>query len=67
MKKVAVLVAGMARPADLYVPSGYPTIQAAISAAITGDTVWVADGTYTGTGNKNLGWTGKKITVNSVN
>ncbi|MDI6752036.1 MAG: carboxypeptidase regulatory-like domain-containing protein [bacterium] len=42
-------------------------ILAAIQAATTGDTVWVADGTYTGTGNKDLTWTGKQITVRSVN
>jgi predicted outer membrane repeat protein len=38
-----------------------------INAAVTGDTVWVADGTYAGTGNKNLSWSGKHITVRSVN
>ena len=70
MKKVlgmVVLVAGMARPADLYVPSQYGTIAAAINAAATGDTVWVADGTWTGIGNKDLSWSWKKITVRSVN
>ncbi len=40
--------------ATLRVPSQYSTIQLGLSAAVTGDTVLIADGTYTGTGNKSL-------------
>lgn len=47
------------------VPSQYPTIQAAINACVNGDTVSVADGTYTGTGNKNLDFGGRAIVVMS--
>ena len=36
---------------------GYPTIQAAIDACNQGDTVFVPEGTYTGTGNVNLNFT----------
>jgi len=46
---------------------GYDTISAAISAASSGDTVEVGDGTYTGDPNKNLTWDSKSLTVKSAN
>jgi len=45
----------------------YPTIQAAIDAASDYDVVVVADGNYTGEGNKNLDFGGKAITLRSQN
>ncbi|MCK5175031.1 MAG: hypothetical protein KAR47_16675 [Planctomycetes bacterium] len=43
----------------------YTTIQAAIDAADTNDIVVVADGTYTGSGNYDIDFKGKAITVRS--
>ncbi|MHC4364847.1 MAG: hypothetical protein ACYSTJ_05210, partial [Planctomycetota bacterium] len=39
------------------------TIHAGIDAAGTADTVLIADGTYTGSGNRDLDYQGKAITV----
>lgn len=48
------------------VPGDQPTIQAGINAAVNGDEVVLADGTYTGAGNVNCNFNGKLITLRSA-
>jgi parallel beta-helix repeat protein len=44
----------------------YPTIQAAIDAAVNGDELVAEPGTYTGPGNRDIDFLGKAITVRST-
>jgi predicted outer membrane repeat protein len=52
---------------DLRVPSVYPTLQAAVDAAWSGDTIWIADGNYHGDGNRDIDFKGKALTLCSEN
>ena len=42
----ACVVGTVANAADLFVPDDHPTIQAAINASVSGDTITVRAGTY---------------------
>jgi len=63
----AIFVNSYAHAAALNVPGQYSSIQVAIDAASNGDTVLVSDGTYTGSGNRDIDFKGKAITVRSIN
>jgi len=54
-------------PCHMYVPAQYSTIQHAINEAWDGSVVWVADGTYTGEGNRDIDFMARAITVTSEN
>ena len=41
----------------------YPTIQAAINAAVTGDSIVLTNGTFVGNGNRDVDFKGKALTV----
>lgn len=53
--------------ATIHVPADQRTIQAGIDIAQNGDTVLVDDGVYTGEGNVNIDFKGKRITLKSKN
>jgi hypothetical protein len=52
-----------ARGAVLNVPEEYVTIQAAVDAAVDGDSVLIAPGLYSGSGNTNVSLLGKRLLV----
>jgi len=62
---VFLFPARSARARTIHVPADSATIQAGLDGALAGDTVLVADGVYTGEGNKNLDFLGKTVVLTS--
>jgi predicted outer membrane repeat protein len=62
----ALVIAPLAAPAaTIHVPANMPTLQEGIDAAAAGDTVLVADGTYTGVLNRDIEFHGVNLTLKS--
>jgi hypothetical protein len=56
-------LSGTLSATTIRVPIDQPTIQAAIDAAVNGDSVRVSPGTYSGDGNRDIDFKGKSIVV----
>ena len=52
---------------EVHVPADFPTIQQAMDHTAPGGSVIIADGTYQGTGNRDLDFKGRSFTVRSEN
>jgi len=62
---VVFSIASLSTAATIHVPADQPTIQAGIDAAVSGDIVRVASGTWTGPENTNLSFGGRQIVLES--
>ncbi len=63
----AAILTGSAFADTILVPDDYPTIQEAVDAAVNGDEILVAEGTYVGSGESVVEIVGKSITLRASN
>jgi hypothetical protein len=66
MAAVPAILTMTAPAADIHVPADHPTIQAAVDAAGHGDSIIVADGTYSGPGFVDVDAAGKSVKIESA-
>lgn len=59
------LVAAPVEGAIIHIPGDFSTIQQGIDASVDGDTVLIADGRYTGPGNRDIDFGGRAILITS--
>lgn len=59
------LTTGAPQATTIAVPGDQPSLQAAVDVALSGDTVLVAPGNYSGPGNRDISLLGKKLVVTS--
>ncbi len=64
---MTAFICQVTRASVIHVPADQPDIQSGINIASDGDTVLIADGTYTGDGNRDIDFLGKAIIVKSGN
>jgi hypothetical protein len=63
---LSLVVCGVVQSAVIRVPEDAANIQTAIIIAVSGDTIVIGNGTYTGTQNRNLDLYGKTLTIRSL-
>ncbi|MDP6668491.1 MAG: S8 family serine peptidase [Candidatus Krumholzibacteria bacterium] len=67
-QRYSLIVTGIVREhaSIVYVPADYGTIQAAIDASLSGDSIYVSPGIYSGIGNRDLDFGGKDLLLQSL-
>jgi len=62
----ALILSSLAGAATINVPGDQPTLSAAVGAAVAGDEIVLADGVYTGAGNRNISIAARNLDIRSA-